>query len=156
MPTMSPSRSPPSSGRWRADVGADLGDVGARVYGVGMIGTLESFILDCPDPQALARFYSELIGAEIVGYDPDWAEIVPPGALRPLIAFQRVDEYNPPQWPSQSVPQQMHIDVKVEDFDVSEPEVLALGATKAGSDHATFRVYLDPAGHPFCLVTPQD
>jgi hypothetical protein len=121
-----------------------------------MIGTLESFILDCPDPQALARFYSELIGAEIVGYDPDWAEIVPPDALRPLIAFQRVDDYNPPQWPSQSVPQQMHIDVKVDDFDVSEPEVLALGATKAGSDHATFRVYLDPAGHPFCLVTPQD
>ena len=121
-----------------------------------MIGTLESFILDCPDPQALARFYSQLIGAEIVGYDTDWAEIVPPGATRPLIAFQQVDEYNPPQWPSQTVPQQMHIDVKVDDFDAAEEAVLALGATKAGSDHTGFRVYLDPAGHPFCLVIPQD
>ncbi len=121
-----------------------------------MIGTLESLVLDCPDPQALARFYSQLIGAEIVAYDPDWAEIVPPAAVRPLIAFQRVDDYSPPQWPGQLVPQQMHIDVKVEDIEGAEAAVLALGATKAGSDHETFRVYLDPAGHPFCLVTPQD
>ncbi|HWD63032.1 MAG TPA: VOC family protein, partial [Humibacter sp.] len=37
-----------------------------------------------------------------------------------------------------------------------EAQVLALGAVKAGSDHETFRVYLDPAGHPFCLVAPTD
>jgi hypothetical protein len=125
-------------------------------YGVRMIGTLEVLVIDCPDPRALARFYSELIGAEIVGYDPDWAEIVAPGGARPIIAFQRVDEYNPPQWPSQSVPQQMHLDVKVDDFDVSEAAVIELGATKTDSETPTFRVYRDPAGHPFCLIIPQD
>lgn len=121
-----------------------------------MIGRFESIILDCPDPRALARFYSELLGAEIVGYGADRAELVPPGNPRPLLAFQRVDDYNPPRWPSQEVGQQMHIDVKIDDFDVAEAAVLALGATKAGSDARTFRVYLDPAGHPFCLIKPED
>ena len=50
----------------------------------------------------------------------------------------------------------MHIDVKVDDFDVAEAAVLALGATKAGSDTPTFRFHLDPAGHPFCLFRPED
>lgn len=170
---MSRSRSRRSSGPWRTDrrrlrfadltlaeltlADRSLPGVGGRVYGVAMIGTLESFVLDCPDPQALARFYAELIGAEIVGHDPDWAEIVPPSSMRPLLAFQRVEgDYSPPQWPGQLVPQQMHIDVKVDDFDVAEPAVLALGATRTGSEYPTFRVYLDPAGHPFCLVNPQD
>ena len=38
-----------------------------------MIGSFESIIIDCPDPRALARFYSELLGAEIVGYYHDRA-----------------------------------------------------------------------------------
>jgi len=120
-----------------------------------MIGSFELLIIDCPDPQALARFYSELIGAEIVGYDPDWAEIALPIG-RPLLAFQQVENYNPPQWPSQDVPQQMHIDVKIDDFDAAEEAVLKLGATKTGSGTESYRVYLDPAGHPFCLIKPQD
>lgn len=91
-----------------------------------------------------------------MGYDPDWAEMVPQGGGRPIIAFQRVDDYNPPHWPNQDVPQQMHLDVKVEDFATAEQAVLELGATKTGSETPTFRVYLDPAGHPFCLIMPQD
>ena len=121
-----------------------------------MIGTLELLIIDCPDPQRLARFYAELVGAEIIGSDADGAEIVPPGGGRPIIAFQQVERYTAPRWPGQTTPQQMHLDVRVEDFDVAEAAVLELGATKAGSETPTFRVYLDPAGHPFCLIKPQD
>ena len=121
-----------------------------------MIGTFESIIFDCPDPRALARFYSEVLGAEIVQYDPDRAELVPPGSSRPLIAFQLAEEYTPPRWPGQDVGQQLHIDVNIDDFELAEAAVLALGATKAGSDSPTFRVYLDPAGHPFCLVKPDN
>jgi len=120
-----------------------------------MIGSFESIIIDCPNPRALARFYSELLGAEIVGCDHDRTELVPPGSPRPLLAFQRLDDYNPPRWPSQDLPQLMHIDVKTDDFDVAEAAVLALGATKTGSDSPTFRNYLDPAGHPFCLIKPE-
>jgi hypothetical protein len=121
-----------------------------------MIGTFESVILDCPDPRELARFYVGLIGGDIVWEDDDWAEIQTTTSERPLLAFQRVDNYTRPKWPEQSVPQQFHIDVKVDDFVAAEVAVLALGATRTGSDHPTFRVYLDPAGHPFCLITPSD
>lgn len=121
-----------------------------------MIGRLELLVIDCPDPAALATFYSQVLGTQVYESGEDWAEIAPGTGARPLIAFQRVDDYTPPNWPSQEVPQQMHLDVKVDDFDVAEPAVLALGATRAGSEAPTFRVYLDPAGHPFCLVKPQD
>jgi catechol 2,3-dioxygenase-like lactoylglutathione lyase family enzyme len=73
------------------------------------------------------------------------------------IAFQRVEQFVAPQWPDPAAPQQMHVDVLVDDLDAGEKEVLALGATLLeGSDKPVgYRVYADPAGHPFCLVTPE-
>ncbi|WP_181429121.1 VOC family protein [Curtobacterium sp. MCSS17_008] len=122
-----------------------------------MIGTLDVIVLDCPDTRQLARFYAELLGGEVVGDDEDWAEVALPFSDgRPLIAFQQVAEYRAPEWPGQDVPQQIHLDVKVDDLDAGEAAVLAIGATATGSGTSTFRVYLDPAGHPFCLIRPSD
>jgi hypothetical protein len=48
-----------------------------------------------------------------------------------------------------------HIDTMVEDLDKAEEQVLRIGATKSEvqpSEDDNFRVYLDPAGHPFCLT----
>jgi hypothetical protein len=46
----------------------------------------------------------------------------------------------------------MHLDVMVEDLDTAETAVLELGATKHDYQPGKkFRVFLDPAGHPFCL-----
>ena len=39
----------------------------------------------------------------------------------------------------------------VDDIDEAEPKALALGATPLPSEEDGFRVYADPAGHPFCL-----
>jgi predicted enzyme related to lactoylglutathione lyase len=106
--------------------------------------------LDCPDPKALAEFYGALLGWKLEQNDDDWASIR--ADYGDSLAFQKVDDYRPPQWPGQDVPQQMHIDVTVDDLDEAEGAVLKLGATK--HDHqpgTTFRVFLDPAGHPFCL-----
>lgn len=122
-----------------------------------MIGTLDVVVLDCPDPRALARFSVGLLGGEIVASDEDWAEIALPFTdLRPILAFQRVEDYRAPGWPGQDVPQQSHLDVKVDDLDAGETAVLAIGATATGSGTDTFRVSLDPAGHPFCLIRPKD
>lgn len=122
-----------------------------------MIGSYEMLIVDCPDPKAMARFYAELVGAQIVGWDDGWTEIARDGDTHPLMAFQRVQgEYSAPEWPGQEKPQQMHIDVRVDDFDAAEAAVLALGATDTGVKETGFRVYLDPAGHPFCLIRPTD
>ena len=64
-------------------------------------------------------------------------------------AFQLAPDHQPPRWPDPEHPQQMHLDVMVDDVDAAEPMVLALGARRlAGGDH----VYADPAGHPFCLI----
>jgi hypothetical protein len=42
----------------------------------------------------------------------------------------------------------------VDDVDAAERQVLALGARRLQDppDAEDFRVYADPAGHPFCLV----
>ena len=68
------------------------------------------------------------------------------------ISFHKVDGYTPPAWPTQERPQQMHLDVIVDDLDAAEAAVINLGATKHPEQPGTsYRVFLDPAGHPFCL-----
>lgn len=114
------------------------------------IAKYPSFVLDCPDAAVLAQFYGELLGWK-VKTDDGWAEIRPEDGSN-CINFQQVKDYKAPTWPTQDVPQQLHLDVMVRDLDEAEPEVLAIGATKAEHQPGTtFRVFLDPAGHPFCL-----
>jgi hypothetical protein len=45
----------------------------------------------------------------------------------------------------------VHLDIRVADIEAAEAQVLALGATRLPSTEPGFRVYADPAGHPFCL-----
>jgi len=113
------------------------------------IARFPSFVIDCPDPEALARFYAELLGWK-VDASSDWADIRAENGN--CISFQKVESFRRPEWPGQEVPQQMHLDVIVDDLDAGEAAVLALGATKHDHQPGTsFRVFLDPAGHPFCL-----
>ena len=115
------------------------------------IGRLSLFAFDCPDPMALARFYGALLGWEPERHDPDWVVLRGDGGA--TMAFQLAPNHRPPVWPSDEHPQQGHVDIDVADLDVAEQQVLALGASKADvQPGTTFRVYLDPAGHPFCLV----
>jgi hypothetical protein len=113
------------------------------------IARFPSIVIDCPDPGALAAFYSALLDWK-TEVKPDWVDIR--ADYGQCISFQQVDHYSPPRWPSQEVPQQMHLDVVVDDLDAAEAAVLELGATKPEYQPSTaFRVLLDPAGHPFCL-----
>ncbi|WP_226344210.1 VOC family protein [Agilicoccus flavus] len=106
-------------------------------------------MLDCPDPKVLAEFYAALLGWEVAPGDEWWSIRSEDGGV---LAFQRVEDYRPPRWPGQETPQQMHIDVDVDDLDEGEAAVLELGATRHEHQPGTsFRVFLDPAGHPFCL-----
>lgn len=112
--------------------------------------------LDCPDPDSLAAFYAAITGWEIDQEedDPDqsdWVELRSDGGA--TIAFQRVSDHRPPDWPGSEHPQQAHLDFDVPDLDAGEAALLAIGATKAATQpHSSWRVFLDPAGHPFCLV----
>jgi hypothetical protein len=113
------------------------------------IARFPGIVIDCPDPGALAQFYGTLLDWKIDTSD-DWADIR--ADYGQCISFQQVDPYTPPQWPGQEVPQQTHLDLMVDDLDAAEAAVLELGATKHEHQPGTsFRVFLDPAGHPFCL-----
>ncbi len=125
---------------------------------MNLVGRLSLVALDCADPLELAEFYSAITGWEIDDDEPgwdeadDWVQLRSPNAGVTL-AFQRVAHHRPPQWPGDEHPQQMHLDFDVADLDEAEEEVLAIGARKAEvQPGSTFRVYVDPAGHPFCLV----
>jgi catechol 2,3-dioxygenase-like lactoylglutathione lyase family enzyme len=115
-----------------------------------MIGRLSSVVLDCPDPQALARFYSELLGLPITRVDGDWVDI---SDGKTTLSFQDAPDHIAPRWPDPAYPQQFHLDITVDDIDEAEPKVLALGARPLPmlEEKVSFRVYADPAGHPFCL-----
>lgn len=114
-----------------------------------MIGQLSSVVLDCRDPHALARFYSELLGLPIIRVDGDWVDIGDGRTSR--LSFQHAPDHHPPRWPDPQFPQQVHLDIRVDDIAEAEPKVLALGATRLPGQESGFRVYADPAGHPFCL-----
>ncbi|MGW0762939.1 VOC family protein [Streptomyces sp. NPDC002814] len=89
-------------------------------------------VLEAPDPQALARFYSELLGWEIAKEDPDGAAIAPPEGVA-YIAFQRSEGYVPPVWPAQADAQRitMHLDFEVADLQSAVAHALELGAREA-------------------------
>ncbi|MPZ66565.1 MAG: VOC family protein [Pseudonocardiaceae bacterium] len=115
------------------------------------IARLSLTALDCADPRALAEFYAAITGWEINHDDGDWVQLRSDGGA--TLAFQHAPGHGPPAWPGDDNPQQAHLDFDVPDLDVGEKHLLALGARKADIQPGTnFRVYLDPAGHPFCLV----
>ena len=121
------------------------------------IATFDLTVLDAPDPRALAEFYGAILGWEIDDNRDDWVTIRGSGG-GPGLAFQLAPDHVPPTWPDPAVPQQFHLDLDVPDLDLGEQQVVALGArpTNLPETPSGFRVFLDPAGHPFCLCVAQD
>jgi len=102
---------------------------------------------DVPDASAAAAFWSKVLGQK-VAYDQD--NIAMLEGERPVL-FQGVEGYTAPTWPDPAKPQQGHLDLVVPDLDAGEKAVLDLGAVRLPGGGETFRVFADPAGHPFCL-----
>ena len=113
-----------------------------------MRGRLHHVIVDCPDPRALAWFYSALLNTPIT-YESEDFVVVATNDTTSGLAFQLAPDHRAPTWPDSTVPQQMHLDIMVEDVAEATPDVLRLGARKLDDDG----VFADPAGHPFCLIT---
>jgi catechol 2,3-dioxygenase-like lactoylglutathione lyase family enzyme len=115
-----------------------------------MIGRLHGIVIDCPDPSRLAAFYEALLGMVRVQDDGDWV-VIGDAPDRVGLAFARATGFAAPTWPDPAVQQQLHFDVMVEDLDVAEDLALRLGARRLAGGGEGFRVFADPAGHPFCL-----
>ncbi len=115
--------------------------------------TLTSTVLDAPDARALADFYRGLLGWTVGQDEPDWVTLRPPEG-GPGLSFQTEPAYVAPAWPARPGDQQMmlHLDIEVDDLDAAEAHAVAAGAVRAEyQPQDDVRVYLDPAGHPFCL-----
>jgi len=110
---------------------------------------------ECADPRALAAFWRQVLDLPEATGDDDsmslgWA---PVGRL----TFHRVDGYAPPAWPGRGGEQQAHLDLLVDDLAGACARVESAGA-RALTDvrdpgPKAWRIYADPAGHPFCLVS---
>lgn len=120
--------------------------------------------LDCDNPVELAHFYSKITGLKIQPFDEgettetcEWLELWDENEQTKM-AFQKIDNYRKPTWPTGDLPQQAHMDFHAKDLDIAEKQLLEIGAVKAEFQPKPhrFRVYLDPAGHPFCIVQSDD
>jgi catechol 2,3-dioxygenase-like lactoylglutathione lyase family enzyme len=109
--------------------------------------------LSAPDPNALARFYQQLLGMDVGDEEPGWA-ILRSRTGGVALSFQEESYYTPPVWPPTATDQQMmmHLEIRTDDLEGAVAHAVALGATVAEfQPQEDVRVCLDPAGHPFCL-----
>ncbi len=110
-------------------------------------------VLDAPDPQALGRFYAEVLDWRIHSDEEDWVTIAPDRG-HVYLAFQRVPDHHRPVWPHQPGEQQiqMHLDIEVSDLNAATESAMRLGGILAEHQpQDDVRVITDPAGHLFCL-----
>jgi catechol 2,3-dioxygenase-like lactoylglutathione lyase family enzyme len=114
---------------------------------------LSGVVLDSPDPQALARFYEDLLDWKRIQDEPEWVKLAGPEGGAGL-SFQQESDFVPPTWPAGAGDQlmQVHLDIHVDDLDEAGAFAASVGARLAEfQPQEDVRVYLDPVGHPFCL-----
>jgi catechol 2,3-dioxygenase-like lactoylglutathione lyase family enzyme len=114
------------------------------------IARLAMVTLDSANPRASATFWSRMLGWEVAHAEDEYAMLTGPSAA---LGFGRVEDYQPPSWPNERGSKQFHFDLAVDDLDQAQEAAVALGATVADPQPGeTWRVLLDPDGHPFCLT----
>ena len=109
-------------------------------------------VLDAADLYAESSFWAGLLGGTVEA-DDDWHSVSVDGEWR--LGVQLAPNHVPPDWPD-GTPQQLHLDLWVDDLKSAHEEAISLGARllKPADDLEAsegFQVYADPAGHPFCL-----
>ena len=94
---------------------------------------------------------SRMLLGKPVTYEADGVAMIGEDGAQPVM-FQQVEQYTAPRWPDPAYPQQIHLDVTVQDVDAAERAALDIGATRLDGAGPNWRVYADPVGKPFCLV----
>lgn len=112
---------------------------------------LAMITLDCADPGQAGSFWSAMLGWDVVHADENYAMLNGPAHA---LGFGRVEGFQPPAWPNEHGSKQFHLDLAVDDLDAAQAQAIELGATVADPQPGdTWRVLIDPAGHPFCLTS---
>jgi catechol 2,3-dioxygenase-like lactoylglutathione lyase family enzyme len=117
---------------------------------VPTLATLKMMTLDSSDARRDARFWAEVLGWEVVHEQDEYA-MLRGGDV--ALGFGTVADHQPPTWPNERGTKQFHLDLAVDDLDTGVEACVAAGATLAAEQPGeTWRVLLDPSGHPFCLT----
>ena len=115
--------------------------------------TRQVVVFDAADLASESAFWAGMLDGRVVAED-DWHSVID-GDGRWRIGIQLAPGHSPPDWPDGN-PQQVHLDLHVEDPVSAHGEVIALGGRllQAADDLTAaegHQVYADPAGHPFCI-----
>lgn len=118
-----------------------------------MASRISELVIDCVDPERLARFWSDVLGYVELARDEDGIEIGPPGGfggLQPTIVLS-------PSSDPRHGKLRLHLDVNPvdRDQDTELERLLALGARRADvgqTGEESWHVLADPEGNEFCLL----
>lgn len=119
-----------------------------------MASRISELVLDCADPELLARFWSGVLGYVELGREDGAIEIGPAdvgfGGLQPTIILSPSNDPKTAKLP-------LHIDVNAtdRDQDAELERLLALGARRADigqTGDESWHVLADPEGNEFCLL----
>ena len=115
-------------------------------------------VLDSDNSEQLSAFYEQLLGWVRLPHSPDDEWIVVNNGKKggfPELIFQQIENYVRPTWPDVSgkQSQMVHLDFHVDDMEEGVRHALACGAQLSPIQlEDDWRVMLDPAGHPFCIL----
>jgi hypothetical protein len=110
-------------------------------------------VLDASDIAAESAFWAGMLGGRVLA-DDEFHSVIDADD-RWAMGVQLAPNHVPPDWPD-GEPQQVHLDLHVDDPTTAHELAVGLGARllqDAAEPTATegHRVYADPAGHPFCI-----
>ncbi|HEY0217682.1 MAG TPA: VOC family protein [Cellulomonas sp.] len=110
-------------------------------------------MLDAPDARALAGFYAELLGWQVVSDDPDHVVVAAPSGVGYLAVRRDPGYVTPPGPPGSGVPHvAARLEIEVEDLETACAEAERMGARLADRQvRESVREMADPVGHVFCL-----
>ena len=115
-------------------------------------------VLDSDRADELSAFYERLLGwTRFKGEEYTVLVDLEQTGTPTWITIQQADDYLPPVWPAAPEEQQQmaHLDFHVADVEEGVKLALSCGASMSEVQFDDrWRVMLDPAGHPFCILPP--
>jgi hypothetical protein len=115
--------------------------------------TRQVVVFDAADLAAESAFWAGMFDGRVF-VDETFHSVIDANG-RWVIGVQLAPDHVPPDWPDGN-PQQVHIDLHIDDPASAHEKAIALGARllQSAEDPSAaegHQVYADPAGHPFCL-----
>jgi hypothetical protein len=115
--------------------------------------TLKMLTLDSSDARRDATVWSAVLGWDVAHEQDEYAMLTGPGGV--ALGFETVVDHEAPAWPNPQGSKQFHLDLAVEDLDAGVTRCVELGASLAEPQPGeTWRVLLDPSGHPSASRSP--